>query len=113
MTSPLDIIPPGTAVLMAMQHGLTMYNKTTIIVKTIKGFDVCLWQAAFNWRLVLQSHTDWTCFSNGWCYTGPQAWDTAFAQAQAWPDDDDGRHVPSLWYKNPYTGEIRPEFLNE
>jgi hypothetical protein len=112
MTLPQGLIPLGAAAILAGRHGFELVNEATIKIKTIVGFDVCIWRAAFNWRLVLQSHTDWTSFSNGWCYTGPHAWPAALSQALAWPDDDDGHHVPEFWYKNPYTGQIQEEYLN-
>lgn len=112
-TAPDNIIPLGAAALHAQRLGLPLLWDTTIIVKQLAtGIDVCLLQTAFNWRLILwrTDHPGWPF--NGWCYTGPHAFGIALVQAQEWPDEDDGSHVPFFWYKNPFTQATQPEFLN-
>lgn len=90
-------------------------SDTVMVIKTTRAHHVCLHQTTFNWRISTLPLDDigpeGGSYDNAWCYTGRYAFWTALHQAMDWPPDDDGNHVPDLWYRNPMTGERRKEHL--
>lgn len=88
-------------------------SDTVMVVKTTPTHHVCLHQMLLNWRISTLPLDDvgpeGGNYDNAWCYTGRYAFWVALHQAMEWPPDDDGSHVPDLWYRNPITGERRKE----
>lgn len=79
-----------------------------VVVKQTRRHAITVHQTLYNWRLGKVPLRDLAVFDNGYCYTGRSAFFLALNQAQAWPDDDEGSHVPELWYRDLF-GPPRPE----
>lgn len=82
-----------------------------LVVKQTRTHAVVIYPMIANWRLATAPLRDLTGVDRAWCYTGTKGFWLAFTQAQFWPDDDDGGHVPHYWYRDAVTDERRKEFL--
>ena len=93
--------------------GLAFFPGTRhiLVVKETAAHAILIYPTITNWRLATAPLRDLNGFDGGWCYTGAQAFVLAYTQAQFWPDDDEGTHVPDYWYRDTVTEQRRTEFL--